>query len=256
MINLDIIKAFSRLAFIRIFFYLILLGVLVFLTLFYELAFITQKLPEIKSIPDGQAAMTRLTEFLMLIKSQLIFHILPAVAFVFLFAAVGMWMGLRRSLKTLLVASGVTGSPKSAPIKSEPVEDKAQKRRYDKQMFLYLMSLLQREGRLIDFLTEDLSAYEDAQIGAAVRGIHENCKKVIEKTLSPKPVLDTPEGESVTVEAGFDPGAIKLIGNVSGEPPFKGILRHRGWKTKKEELPALSGTQDAGILAPAEVEIQ
>jgi len=252
---LDIIKAFSRQAVIRIFFYLTLLGVLVFLTLFYGLEFITQKLFEIKSIPDSQTAMARLTELLMLMKSQLISYILPSVVFVFLFAAVGIWMGLRRSFKTLLVAPATTGSPKSAPTRTEAVEDKAKKRRHDQQMFLYLMSLLQREGRLIDFLTEDLGLYEDAQIGAAVRGIHENCKKVVEKTLSPKPVLDSPEGESVTIEAGFDPGAIKLIGNVSGEPPFKGVLRHRGWKTKKEELPTLSGTQDASILAPAEVEI-
>jgi hypothetical protein len=255
MIKLDIIKVFSRKAFFRIFFYLILLGAIVYLTLFYGVSLLTKTLPEIKSVSGGQTALAGQTDLLMLMKRHMISYVLPAVSLVFLLAAFAMWMGLRRSLKQLLAASGTTSRQKSTPKQTELVEDKTQKRRYDKQMFLYLLSLLQREGRLIDFLTEDLSLYEDAQIGAAVRGIHENCKKVIEKNLSPKPVLDSPEGESITVEAGFNPGAIKLIGNVSGEPPFKGILRHRGWQSKKEELPTLSGTQDAGILAPAEVEI-
>lgn len=243
-------KVFSRKAFVRIFFYFILLGALVYLTLFYGVELLTQTLPGAGSIADDQ------TELLLLMKRHRVSHILPVIASVCLLAAFGMWTGLRRSLKKLLVAPGATIRPKVAPAGTQPVEDKTQKRRHDRQMFLYLLSLLQREGRLIDFLTEDLSLYEDAQIGAAVRGIHENCKKVIEKNLSPKPVLDSPEGESVTIEAGFDPGAVKLIGNVSGEPPFKGILRHRGWQSKREELPTLSGTQDAGILAPAEVELQ
>ena len=256
MIKLDIIKVFSRKAFFRIFFYLIFLGGLVYLSLFYGVSLLTQTLPVINGVAGDQTTLAGQADLLMLMKRHMISYVLPAVSLVFLLVALGLWIGLCRSLKQLLALSGKTARQKAAPIKAEPAEDKAQKRRYDKQMFLYLLSLLQREGRLIDFLTEDLSLYEDAQIGAAVRGIHENCKKVIEKNLSPKPVLDSPEGESVTVEAGFNPGAIKLIGNVSGEPPFKGILRHRGWQSKKEELPTLSGTQDAGILAPAEVEIQ
>jgi hypothetical protein len=256
MIKLDIIKVFSRKAFFKIFFYLIFLGALVYLALFYGVSLLTQTLPEIQNSSGGQMAPAGAADLLMLMKRHMISFVLPAVSLVFLLVALGLWMGLCRSFKQLLATSGTTPRPKSTRHKMEPVEDKAQKRRYDKQMFLYLLSLLQREGRLIDFLTEDLSLYEDVQIGAAVRGIHENCKKVIEKNLSPKPVLDSPEGEYVTVEAGFNPGAIKLIGNVSGEPPFKGILRHRGWQSKKEELPTLSGTQDAGILSPAEVEIQ
>src|SRR5215831_3115113 len=34
---------------------------------------------------------------------------------------------------------------------------------------LQLLALLQREGRLVDFLAEDISGYDDASIGAAVR---------------------------------------------------------------------------------------
>jgi hypothetical protein len=63
------------------------------------------------------------------------------------------------------------------------------------------------------------------------------------------------EGERVTVDVDFDPGAIKLTGKVVGKPPFSGIIRHKGWQVGKVKLPTLSGRQNAEIIAPAEVEI-
>lgn len=253
---MDIIKRFSRQAIARILVFQLLLAALVFITSFYGLDLLVVQLAQMKSVPDCQNILNGLTEFLALIKSRFVVYGLPAVLIIFLLTGLAAWSGLRRDLKKLLATPDKKKAQlQETPVKSETVEDQARKHRHDKQMFLYLVSLLQRDGRLIDFLSEDLSLYADAQIGAAVRGIHENCKKVIEKNLSPKPVLDSAEGESITIEAGFNPAAVKLIGNVSGEPPFKGILRHRGWQTKKDELPTLSGTHDAGILAPAEVEL-
>src|SRR5262245_43911387 len=41
-----------------------------------------------------------------------------------------------------------------------------------------MLALLQRDGRLVDFIAEDLAPYQDAQIGAAVRDVHESCRKV------------------------------------------------------------------------------
>ncbi len=121
--------------------------------------------------------------------------------------------------------------------------------------YLYLLSVLQREGRLLDFLTEDLSPYDDAQIGAAVRSIHENCKKCLEKNISLQSVIEKNEGEPLTVPPDFDSSAIKLTGNVTGDPPFSGTLRHRGWKAGKLDLPVLTGSGDPRVIAPAEVEI-
>ncbi|MFO8113203.1 MAG: DUF2760 domain-containing protein [Desulfosalsimonadaceae bacterium] len=138
---------------------------------------------------------------------------------------------------------------KETGLSKREAEDR--QRRY----YLHLLSVLQREGRLVDFLTEDLAPYDDAQIGAAVRSIHENCQKSLEKYLSPKFVMDKNEGEPVTIPPEFDSNAIKLTGNVTGEPPFSGVLRHRGWRAGKLELPELTGTGDAKIIAPAEVEI-
>jgi hypothetical protein len=121
---------------------------------------------------------------------------------------------------------------------------------------LRVLAVLQRDGRLIDFLQEDIDPYTDAQIGAAVRDIHRGCRKALREYLTVEPVLNAPEGQSVTVPSGFDPATIRLTGNVSGNPPFQGVLKHPGWRVKTVHLPALPGARnEASVLAPAEVEI-
>jgi hypothetical protein len=119
---------------------------------------------------------------------------------------------------------------------------------------LRLLGLMQEEGRLVDFLEEDLASYPDDQIGAAVRGIHEGCRKALRERIAFSPILPGREGESVVVEPGFDPAAIRLTGNVTGTPPFRGVLRHAGWRAERATIPARPG-QDPHVIAPAEVEI-
>lgn len=118
-----------------------------------------------------------------------------------------------------------------------------------------LLGLLQREARLLDFLMENLSAYDDQQIGASVRDIHSKSQSVIKKHLTLEPVLGDQEGSRVTVPAGFDPASIRLVGNVSGQPPFSGTLQHAGWKVKTIALPKPPDGHDEFILMPAEVEL-
>jgi hypothetical protein len=126
-----------------------------------------------------------------------------------------------------------------------------------------LLSLLQREGRLVDFLMEDIADYKDDQVGAAVRAVHKGCRKVLAERFALKPVLEGTEGGPVRVEPGFDPGRIRLVGNVRGEPPFSGTLAHPGWRAAKVELPRVAGDGAAAaagpaageIIAPAEVEL-
>jgi len=119
-----------------------------------------------------------------------------------------------------------------------------------------MLALLQRDGRLIDFLTEDIAPYQDAEIGAAVREVHESCRKVLEHYLKLEPIIASDEGQPVTVPAGFDPAAIKLIGNVTGQPPLRGLLRHRGWRAAQVNLPPLPDVAGRSVVALAEVEIQ
>lgn len=122
---------------------------------------------------------------------------------------------------------------------------------------IQMLSLLQRKGRLIDFLQEDLQQYDDAQIGAAVRNVHEGCKAALEEYVQIEPIFEEPEGSEVTIPTGFDARAIRLTGDVTGDPPFRGALQHRGWRIKDIDLPALMQTDDQdGVLAAAEVEVQ
>lgn len=118
-----------------------------------------------------------------------------------------------------------------------------------------MLALLQRDGRLIDFLAENISAYPDAQLGAAVRTIHEACRKVLERYVKLEPILNSEEDQPVTVQGGFDPAAIKLLGNVTGEPPIRGVLRHKGWHVKEVNLPPLPQGSGRMVIAPAEVEL-
>jgi hypothetical protein len=117
------------------------------------------------------------------------------------------------------------------------------------------LALLQRDGRLIDFLYEDVKPYPDEQLGAAVRTVHESCRQVLERYFKLEPILASEEDQPVTVQAGFDPASIKLIGNVTGEPPLKGLLRHRGWRVKEATMPSLPQGSGRVVVAPAEVEV-
>jgi Domain of unknown function (DUF2760) len=118
-----------------------------------------------------------------------------------------------------------------------------------------MLAVLQREGRLVDFLMEDLGTYSDAQIGAAVRDVHANCRRALVTALDLEPVLDGAEDQAVSVPAGFDPASVKLVGRVIGSGPFTGMLRHRGWRSSRVQLPALGAAGTRQIVAPAEIEI-
>jgi hypothetical protein len=119
-----------------------------------------------------------------------------------------------------------------------------------------MLAILQRQGRLIDFLQEDLSMYDDAQIGAAVRNIHEGCRQALAQHVRLEPIFGEAEGSTVQVQPGFDPDAIRLTGEVVGEPPFRGELRHRGWRVTRIDLPQQAGGQRKGLVAAAaEVEV-
>lgn len=120
---------------------------------------------------------------------------------------------------------------------------------------LAVLGWLQREGRLVDFLQEDVSSFSDAEIGAAARVVHAGSRKVLNQHLTLEPVLKDTEGASVTVPAGFNAERIRLTGNVTGQPPFRGSLKHHGWVATSVRFPAVAATLDPRVIAPAEVEL-
>jgi len=120
---------------------------------------------------------------------------------------------------------------------------------------LQILAILQRDSRLIDFLMEDIGAYSDDQVGAAVRSMHDQCRDALTRYVQLAPIIDGVEG-TFTRLASIDPASVKLLGNVPPQPPPGGVLRHKGWRCAKVELPALHGKQDMKVIAPAEVEIE
>jgi hypothetical protein len=160
------------------------------------------------------------------------------------FAAAGVFFKVLASEETAKKVQAVLTPPaeakKPAKLSGEP---------------LRLLNLLQREGRLLDFLLEDISSASDEQIGAGVREIHKKSQAVLKEHLTLEPVLAGQEEESITIQAGFDPSAIRLTGNVTGEPPFKGTLKHHGWRVRAYKLPAPAAGVDELVVAPAEVEL-
>jgi hypothetical protein len=148
----------------------------------------------------------------------------------------------------ILAATGQGATAPSAPA-PQPV---AKAETTDRAV--QMLAILQRDGRLVDFLMEDLTAYQDAQVGAAVRDVHAGCRAALARYATLAPVIDDEEGQPVTVERGTDPASVKVTGNVTGEPPYRGVLRHRGWQTTRVEMPPLPGSGRT-IVAPAEVEV-
>jgi hypothetical protein len=149
--------------------------------------------------------------------------------------------------------AGEAAKPVSAPAVTVPPPKPALQ---PPDRAIQILSLLQRDGRLIDFLAEDVSPYPDSQLGAAVRTIHDSCKQVLDRYLKLEPVLNSEEDQPVALQNGFDPASVKLIGNVGAATPAKGILRHRGWRVREANLPSLPQGAGREIIAPAEVEVE
>ena len=117
------------------------------------------------------------------------------------------------------------------------------------------LGILQVGGRLLDFLAEEIESYDDADIGAAVREVHRGCKKALADHFDLAPVRTEDEEAMVTVAAGFNPAEVRLVGNVVGQPPFSGTLKHKGWKATTVRLPKVPAGEDGLVIAPAEVEV-
>ena len=117
-------------------------------------------------------------------------------------------------------------------------------------------ALLQEKGRFVDFLMEDITSYDDAQVGAAARVIHQGCRQVLQENFNVSAISESEEGSQVTVPAGYAGDQFRIVGKLSGDPPFTGTLIHKGWKTEFVKLPRIAKTEHLPPIAPAEVELK
>jgi hypothetical protein len=120
---------------------------------------------------------------------------------------------------------------------------------------LFVLSALQREGRLVDFLQQDVSGFSDEEVGAAARVVHAGCGKALKQYFEFEPAVTEAEGATAVVPVGFDAQRVRLTGNITGQPPFKGTVKHHGWVARNIRLPSLSESLDSKVIAPAEVEL-
>jgi Domain of unknown function (DUF2760) len=154
-------------------------------------------------------------------------------------------------------ADGEAGDATASPPQPLP-EDAARREdeaRQPTNRGLQLLALLQRDGRFVDFIEQDVTGFTDEEVGAAARVVHEGCRKVLHRVTSVSSVRPENEGSQVVIEAGFSPAEIMLVGNVKGAAPYRGTLRHKGWRVAELHLPEAVNGHDPHILAPAEVEL-
>jgi hypothetical protein len=144
--------------------------------------------------------------------------------------------------------------PKQEP-KKEPDRPRVSAAQQHRDGALALLALLQREGRLVDFIRDSVEGASDADIGAAAREVHRGCRKVLDQYVPLEPVMPGEQDEKVSVPKGFDPAEVRLVGEAKGEPPYRGTLRHHGWRVLHAKLPALAEGVDRTVIAPAEVEM-
>jgi hypothetical protein len=138
-----------------------------------------------------------------------------------------------------------------------PVPVPAEGNRAEAEIVSFL-AIFQERGRLIDFLMDDITTYDDAQVGAAARVVHQGCKAALQEHFRIGPIREESEGSSVTISAGYAADEYRLIGKINGPGPFSGTLLHHGWKINSLNLPRLvrADPERLPTIAPAEVELK
>ncbi|OUS26005.1 hypothetical protein A9Q99_19705 [Gammaproteobacteria bacterium 45_16_T64] len=180
-------------------------------------------------------------------------HVGLAASVIFLFLLV---IIVSRVSKAKSSNQGDSLEPGSAEIKPvEPVVNEDLLKETAPEAALQLLMLLQQDARLIDFIHEDLTGFDDSDVGAAARVVHEGSKRVLQQVFSFQSIRNEEEESRVTLEAGFNATENRLTGNVTGEAPFTGTLIHKGWKVTNVSLPQLAKEHDVTVVAPAEVEL-
>jgi hypothetical protein len=151
--------------------------------------------------------------------------------------------------------TGVTCSPIAPERPPLSAEASGALERGREEGALLLLSLMQSEGRFVDFVQQSLVGFDDSEVGAVARVVHGGCAKVLSNHLALDAVRTEPEGAALVLEPGFDPARVKLTGNLAGEGRLHGVLRHKGWLAKEVRLPQVLGEASARVLCPAEVEL-
>ncbi len=178
-------------------------------------------------------------------------------------ALVGAVLALASALVRRSALTTATPAPTSPPAPAVPSPGAPNAPAFDPATVadggaLRLLAKLQEQGRLIDFVMEDIRTVPDSQVAAVARVVHTGCRATLQSAFALQPLHVSAEGTTVTLESGFDPEAHRLLGKVAGTPPFTGTLLHRGWRSTMVKLPHATdpAKPHSGIVAPAEIELR
>jgi hypothetical protein len=165
----------------------------------------------------------------------------------------------RSELPPALPENGETEAPSQDPLAEASAEVLPEPATvacssYDEASVNYVLSLLQRRARLVDFAQQDIVSFDDEDVGAAARVVHEGLGQALQELGAIEPAVHGEEGQPYEVQADYDPRCLKLSGESLPEPPCRGILRHAGWRMRLAQLPSPLPEHDPTVLAQAEVE--
>ena len=198
------------------------------------------------SVPIAAALIAVLNALLLI--PAMTASTVPIAAFALLLAIAVLALSLseRREIPT----------PAAPPIAAKPPPP-APERQAEAEVVAF-MGLLQEKGRLVDFLMDDVSLYDDSRVGAAARVVHFGCRAVLQEHFKLTPISDAEEGSQVTIPENYSVDEYRLMGKISGNAPFKGLLVHKGWRTESVKLPRIIKTagKELPSIAPALVEIK
>jgi Domain of unknown function (DUF2760) len=182
--------------------------------------------------------------------------LIPAMsAHTFLIAALALALAIIVLILCFVGAPREAPAPVVAPVAAQPPPPAANQAEAEVVAFV---SLLQEKGRLVDFLMEDVTPYDDKQVGAAARVVHQGCREVLNDSFKITPISQAEEGSRITVPASYPADEYRLLGKISGDPPFTGTLLHKGWKTEAVKLPRILKSDEKRLpsIAPAQVELK
>jgi Domain of unknown function (DUF2760) len=151
-----------------------------------------------------------------------------------------------------------TPAPLPPPIAAKPPPPPPAPERHPDAEVVAFLGLLQEKGRLVDFLMDDVSVYDDSRVGAAARVVHFGCRDVLQEHFKITPISDAEEGSQVMIPENYSIDEYRLMGKITGNPPFRGVLLHKGWKTESVKLPRLIKTGEKRLpsIAPALIEVK
>lgn len=178
-----------------------------------------------------------------------------------LVAAIACALAVTLNTKSVAAAPAPEPEPAPAPVVPETKQPELKKipEQNSEVQVAQLLTLLQEKGRFLDFVMDDIKSYPDAQIAAAARFVHQGCQQVMKQHFTIEPVATVAENQSITLEPAFDRNEYRLSGKVEGEPPYSGVLKHKGWKTTSVSLPKVLGERATAkgthLLVAAEVEV-